>query len=321
MAKGLSDEVVNAMRFDPFEALGNDDGGDAGGQSDDRQANDEGGSQERKPSRQNAQDPAPKANRRERDASSDGEGDEAKPKPQVKGKTPKPAAPAGDDSSNPDEDDKPNSVAALMESLKNVPGFQPPAGGFQQPQAPQPPQQQQDQQQDRQGYDYSKPFQGRDIKLPPQLMDAIFNEDRNVAAQGLQVMVSTMYNSLQQEMHNRIAHVMQTLPPAIMQTSEVENGRKQLETKFYGKFPELNDVAGRATVLSIAQQVGNMYEKAGQRFDPLSDDFIDYVGSQAQQMLGRVRKKPAPRKQFQTGGGARSGMSDGSDPFMDAIGM
>jgi hypothetical protein len=103
--------------------------------------------------------------------------------------------------------------------------------------------------------------------------------------------------------------------------TEVKMQQRALRDKFYGRFKELQTQQGMQTVYSLAANVAQMYQNMGQPIDPMSDDFIEYVGNQAMRMLGITpRQRQAPRKQFQSGGGSRP--ANGSDnPFMEAIGM
>jgi hypothetical protein len=172
----------------------------------------------------------------------------------------------------------------------------------------------------RTGYDYSKPWAEQKVELPQQLVEAIFSEDRNIAATGMSVLVNTIYNGLMADMHTRVAEMMHLIPRMGSEQTELAVARNALKTKFYGRWPELGDPVGMQTVYSLATNIANVYQQTGQQFDPNSDEFIEYVGDQAMRVLGRASAQRQPRRSFQTGGGAReSGNPD--NPFMAAIGM
>jgi hypothetical protein len=171
-------------------------------------------------------------------------------------------------------------------------------------------------------YDYSRPWSEQRVNLPPELLEAIFHEDRAVAGQGMEVLVNTMYNALANDIHTRIAAVLHNVPQALENMTDLRVGQRALKDKFYGKFPELNNQEGQSTVYSIAQNISQLYANMGQSVDPMSDDFIQYVGEEARKVLGiNPQPKPMPRRQFQTGGGTRDGGGSGGNPFMEAIGL
>jgi len=294
--KGFSEDVVQAMEFDPFQALGGDDGGVTDGRA--PRARDTGTGRYTKAPPSQAIPAAPTVGR---DVSPDGTGT------QTRDTRVAPTAPV-----RPVETAAPqNSVSELMERVQSVPlasavAATPPP---QQPSAPQP----------RPRYDYSQPYSEQQINLPTELLQAIFHEDANVAAQGMNVLVNTMYNSMMQDIHNRIATILYNAPAYLENHSEMKMAQRALKDKFYGKFKELNTPQGQATVYSLAQNVAALYQNMGQSVDPMSDDFIDYVGNEAMKMLGLSRV--APRRTFQTGGGTREGGGTGGNPFMEAIGL
>jgi hypothetical protein len=112
------------------------------------------------------------------------------------------------------------------------------------------------------------------------------------------------------------------VPQALENMTDLRVGQRALKDKFYGKFPELNNQEGQSTVYSIAQNISQLYANMGQSVDPMSDDFIQYVGEEARKVLGiNPQPKPMPRRQFQTGGGTRDGGGSGGNPFMEAIGL
>ena len=170
-------------------------------------------------------------------------------------------------------------------------------------------------------YDYSQPWKEQRVNLPPELLDAIFHEDRGVAAQGMEVLVNTMYNAIANDIHTRIAAVVHQVPQVLENMTDMRVGQRALRDKFYTKFPELGTQQGMQTVYSIAQNVAGLYQNMGQQVDPMSDDFINYVGEQARQVLGVASAQKAPRRQFQTGGGTRDGGGSNGNPFMEAIGL
>lgn len=311
--KGMSEDIVNALQFDPFEAI--NDGGSDGGTPNDGQ----GTPAARQPGTENQGGEKPINLRGERGRFTKDAtrvppvarvpaSQPAQVPPQVPAQTsPQGAAPV------PQDGQRVNEVAELMGRLKEVPAFA----------APSQPAQQQPQQRGagpRTGYDYSKPWAEQQVNLPPQLLDAIFNEDRNVAATGMAVLVNTMYNSLMSDMHARVAEVLHAVPQLGEQQTEMAVARNQLKTKFYGRFPELGDQVGMQTVYSLATNIANMYQQTGQQFDPMSDDFIEYVGEQALRVLNRQGQQRSPRRQFSTGGATREG-GGGANPFMESIGM
>lgn len=206
-----------------------------------------------------------------------------------------------------------NSVEELMNRVKE-------AGPIAQP-VPQAPMQQTRQPNFPQ-YDYSKPWPEQNVNLPAELLDAIFHEDRDIAAQGMSVLVNTMYNALASEVHMRIAAILHQVPQYLDGYTSVSHGQQALRDKFYSAYPHLATQQGMSTVYTIAQNVAALYANMGQSVDPMSDDFIRYVGEQAERVLGvGAQPKPAPRRQFQTGGGTRDGGGIGGNPFMEAIGM
>jgi hypothetical protein len=170
-------------------------------------------------------------------------------------------------------------------------------------------------------YDYSRPWPEQRVNLPGELLEAIFHEDRDIAAQGMGVLINTLYNSLASEVHTRIAAILHQVPQYLENHTGTAMGQAALRDKFYGQFPHLATQQGMSTVYTIAQNVAALYQNMGQQIDPMSDDFIRYVGSEAERVLGLNQQRPAPRRQFQTGGGTRDGGGQGGNPFMEAIGL
>jgi len=319
--KGFSEEIVQAMEFDPFAELGSDGGTEhraprtpptpgAGGTG---QEVESGGGRERDPitgkflsggtPMQRA-----KAQTQGRDVSPDG----AKPA-QMREAPRVPTAPTVRPD-EPVEQQGQNSVHELMERVKQAgpvmptaPVQQQEAGPRAQPQFPR--------------YDYTKPWAEQRVNLPPELLDAIFHEDRGVAAQGMEVLVNTMYNAIANDIHTRIAAIVHQVPQVLENMTDMRVGQRALRDKFYTKFPELGTAQGMQTVYAIAQNVAGLYQNMGQQVDPMSDDFINYVGEQARQVLGVAPTAKAPRRQFQTGGGTRDGGGSNGNPFMEAIGL
>lgn len=330
--RGMSDEVMSALEFDPFSALDNGSGGQdqgqrPGGQSVSREA-----SSQQPPARERtptAGTPAPAQQ-------------DVKPaKVPVPGRDPSTgkftAQPAQKPAPQPVPQRQPtqaaqpepeagNTVEELMNRLRESPAMLfSGASGQAAPDVGAPPPQQAPGggapgQQMQWGYDYSRPWAEQRVDLPPQLLDAIFHEDRNVAAQGMGVLINTMYNSIMNDVHTRVAEVLRNAPVMTSAVADMTSARQALKTKFYGKFAELSDPVGMQTVYTLASNIANVYQQMGQQVDPMSDDFIDYVGTQALQMLGRVRKQPEPRRQFQTGSATREANGAGN-PFMESIGM
>ena len=121
-------------------------------------------------------------------------------------------------------------------------------------------------------------------------------------------MINTMYNSIMNDVHTRVAEVLYHTPQMVSGTADLKVAQNQLKQKFYGKWPELNDPMGQTTVHTLALNIANMYQSMGQNVDPMSDDFVSYVGEQAMKMLGRTKPVQVPRRQFATGGaGGRTG--------------
>lgn len=311
--KGIAQEVVSALDFDPFEALDNEGGT---------------GGKDTQPSAQpGGQRPRDESGRFTQEATTVKRATPAAPKATEVETGAKPVRPSGttlpqqqqveDDGSQEQQ----NSVAEMMQRLRDTPAaFLTPGSGQDagsgpaaQPgvsQAPTP----------GWAYDYSRPWNEQRINMPPQLLEAIFHEDRNVAAEGLSVLINTMYNSIMNDVHTRVAEVLYHAPQMTAQTADLKVAQNALKSKFYGSWPELNDPVGMQTVYTLSTNIANMYHSMGQNVDPMSDDFIGYVGEQAMKMLGRVRRQQAqPRRQFQSGGASRP--NGGGDPFMEAIGM
>lgn len=320
--KGFSEDIVQALDFDPFAESGTDGGTDTRAPRANLPPAPE-GDQSLAPGRDPASgkfvpggkqpagtSEAARANARNegRDVSPDG----VKPgQPREALRVPTgPAARPGEPEGSPQ-----NTVQELMERVKN--------SGFAVPQTPvQQPSQGQPQRPNFPNYDYSKPWAEQKVNLPGELLDAIFHEDRAVAGQGMEVLVNTMYNALANEIHTRIAAVLHNVPQALENMTDLRVGQRALKDKFYGKFPELNTQEGQSTVYTIAQNISQLYTNMGQNVDPMSDDFIQYVGDEARKVLGIApQPRPAPRRQFQTGGGTRDGGGSGGNPFMEAIGL
>jgi hypothetical protein len=331
--KGFSEEIVQAMDFDPFAELGSDGGtenraprapvpgardGTSGGQQPavpvpqkdpvtGRFLPTGGTPTQRANAARNAQpgrDVSP-------DGARQGQTREAQRVP-----TAPPVRP--DEPVDPQGGTPPagNSVQELMERVKQAGPVMPTTPVQQEPGPGQRPQPQFPR------YDYSKPWTDQKVQLPAELLDAIFHEDRSVAAQGMDVLVNTMYNSLANEIHTRIAAIVHQVPQVLENMTDMRMGQRQLRDKFYGQFPELANPQGMQTVYSIAQNVAALYQNMGQEVDPMSDDFVNYVGEQARQVLG-IAPAPQrqPRRQFQPGGGTRNGGGSNGNPFMEAIGL
>lgn len=317
--KGIAQEVVSALDFDPFEAL--DNSGGTGGQDSqqERQTGQTGAGQRPRDDSGRFTQEATTVKRATPAAPKAGEVEE---QPLRSGRS----LPKQQQSTAPPQDDggeQQNSVAEMMQRLREtpaaflsgIPGASQEAGSgpAAQPggsQAPSP----------GWAYDYSRPWNEQRINMPPQLLEAIFHEDRGVAAEGLAVLVNTMYNSIMNDVHTRVAEVLYHAPQMTAQTADLKMAQNQLKQKFYGAWPELGDTVGMQTVHTLATNIANMYHSMGQNVDPMSDDFIGYVGEQAMKMLGRARRQGAqPRRQFQAGSSSRP--NGGGDPFMEAIGM
>lgn len=323
--KGFSEEIVQAMEFDPFAELGSDGGSEtraprtppapgAGGTGQDQDQT--AGGRERDPvtgkflSGGTPMQRAAAANAAKgRDVSPDG----AKPG-QMREAFKVPNAPTVRPDEPGDPSQSQNSVHELMERVKQAGPVIPSAPIQQQDASPRP-------QPQFPRYDYSQPWKEQRVNLPPELLDAIFHEDRGVAAQGMEVLVNTMYNAIANDIHTRIAAVLHNVPQALENMTDMRVGQRALRDKFYTKFPELGTQQGMQTVYAIAQNVAGLYQNMGQQVDPMSDDFINYVGEQARQVLGVASAQKAPRRQFQTGGGTRDGGGSNGNPFMEAIGL
>jgi hypothetical protein len=324
--KGFSEEIVQAMEFDPFAELGSDGGSEtraprtppspgAGGtgQEPDQSA----GSRERDPVTGkflSGGTPMQRAKQgREATQGRDVSPDGAKPG-QMRDAFKVPTAPTVRPDEPGDPSQSQNSVHELMERVKQAGPVIPSTPVQQQDASPRP-------QPQFPRYDYSKPWTEQRVNLPPELLDAIFHEDRGVAAQGMEVLVNTMYNAIANDIHTRIAAVLHNVPQALENMTDMRVGQRALRDKFYTKFPELGTQQGMQTVYAIAQNVAGLYQNMGQQVDPMSDDFINYVGEQARQVLGVAPQAKAPRRQFQTGGGTRDGGGSNGNPFMEAIGL
>lgn len=198
-----------------------------------------------------------------------------------------------------------------------------------QPQAPQQPQPQQPQPQAPAPIDYSKPYTQRPVTVPDTFMAAIFGEDPRAAAQAMNTLVGTLYNSILQEVHGQMGMMhsqMQAMPGTINEQVQLQNSQKALYDKFYGKHRELDTPAGRNMTTMIAANTLQAYQGMGVQVDIMSDEFLDYVANQARQAVGIAHpgmtpQKPQPRAtQFSTGGAARAG-GEQSNPFADALGI
>lgn len=330
--KGMSEDVVAAFEFDPFAAM------NEGGQGSKPSGQSPSGRSASSPPAQRGQQPAagaPESGAKPDSRTSTQQASRAATPGVPPSRDPttgrwtsgqQPAAPAGRQPTQaaPAPEEGGNSVEELMNRLRESPAmFLAPSG----PAAPEmgapPPQQAPGggaPDQVRWGYDYSRPWGEQRVDLPPQLLEAIFHEDRNVAAQGMSVLVNTMYNSIMNDIHTRVAEVLRNTPVMTSAVADMTSARQALKTKFYGKFQDLADPVGMQTVYTLAMNVANLYNQMGQQVDPMSDDFIEYVGNQALQMLGRARTQPQPRRQFATGGATREVNGQGN-PFMEAIGM
>jgi hypothetical protein len=324
--KGISQEVSDALSFDPFEALGEASSGTRENSSQDnrsQQADDTG--QDARP----AGGTGDRAPQRDPETGKYTSRPARQPQEEAAPTNKGPAAQPG-----PDENPVSQFLAQLQKQMPGVGPVAPVPGALPiqvQQQQPAQPQRQQPQN-GPDPFDYTQPFQPQDVTLPPDLIQAIFNENPQIAAQGLNTMVNVMYNGLRQEMYTRMVHAFATLPQMITGQVEGNSYKSRIQEKTYGRYPELNDQIGRQTVQACATQAVNAYRAIGQIPDMLSDDFIDYVASQAATILGRQTKFKRPtqqqqrpqerRKQFQTGGGERRGVSSsGGDPFMEALGM
>lgn len=311
----ISDEVRDALTFDPFAELAND-----GGQQQDnnQQQNNNGGQQDQTQQPQGNQVPQSNQNS------------------QQQRQAPQQVPQSNQNGGQPPVDQKTlNTVEQFMRGIQQ-PGQQPqphqmpPQQQFQQPvpqqqYQPPAPQQQTPQGQGR-TFDYSRPPATSPVEIPPAILQQVFNENPQVAAQGLNTLVSTLWNSMLQEIHAHGANLsqqMQQMPQRAVQDFQVVSAQQQLREKFYSAHSDLSDPIGQNAVGSIANMVGQQYARMGQHFDPTSKDFIDYVATQARLMLGRQapqqQQQQAPRRQFQTSGPARAG-TGGGGPFAEAIG-
>lgn len=341
--KGMSAEITDALNFDPFDALSNEGAGGTGpadsgtrGEAPLVQQRQDRQDRTAQPARQPPQvpgepqrDPSGRFVPRSQQPPSAARASAAPAAPASRAAPASPTPPAPAPGQQPAE--PVNAVAELMSRLKDTPlAFQSAApadagvpGTYQAPVpgAPGRSQAAPAQPQTRFSHDYSRPWNEQKVDLPPQLLDAIFNEDRGVAAQGMAVLVNSMYNSIMNDVHTRVAEVLRNAPHMTASVASVTTGQQALKAKMYGAFPELGDQQGMQTTYALATQVANMYSQMGQTIDPMSDDFINYVGEQAMKVLGRVRKaKEEPRRQFSTDGAGREQFG-GNNPFMEAIGM
>ena len=66
-----------------------------------------------------------------------------------------------------------------------------------------------------------------------------------MAAQGMGVLINTMYNSIMNDVHTRVAEVLYHTPQMVSGTADLKVAQNQLKQKFYGKWPELNDPVGQ----------------------------------------------------------------------------
>lgn len=168
------------------------------------------------------------------------------------------------------------------------------------------------------------------INIPPEIMQAVENQDPAIRKKGLEVLIggamSKVHDDVVATIRAEVQQHIAALPQLIEQQTESKTRLVEAAKKFYEDYPQFNTEKGKQLVVSYTATLASRLGKDFKGFTPefaktLGDELVELTGLQkpAEKKADEAPKKPAGAG-FQAGTGARNaGAQAGAKTVADEI--
>lgn len=122
-----------------------------------------------------------------------------------------------------------------------------------------------------------------DLTIPPQLADALFNEDRNIAQQGMSHLINSLGKHIHERLQTQFRQELAQRDQAAQQQQTQQTqaaAAEQMQKDYYGAFPAHNNAAVKQIVAMAAGEMASQYPNL-----PWDARYIAALGARVNQHL------------------------------------
>lgn len=136
------------------------------------------------------------------------------------------------------------------------------------------------------------------LGIPQEVLGAIFNEDANVAAQGMHHLINNLAGIIHRNVLGAARKDLEAYRTEVQshsQTSDFEKQKQAAQDDYYKTFPAHNDPVIKLVVAQEAQKLGQEYPNL-----PWGDQFRNALGARVEQAVATLRGGQQPPAQDPT---------------------